>query len=36
MGWRIWDELNLIISWIEADDVLRRLLVMLIMIFLLG
>ncbi len=36
MGWQIWSELNLIVSWIETNDILQRLFVLLIMVFLLG
>jgi low temperature requirement protein LtrA len=36
LGWEIWSELNMIIDWIQADDILQRVLVLLVMIFLLG
>lgn len=36
MGWKIWCDLKGIMSWIETDDILQRLSVVLIMVFLLG
>jgi low temperature requirement protein LtrA len=36
MGWKIWSELNLIVDWFNIDDIIHRLLIVLVMVCLLG
>lgn len=36
MGWKFWSDINLLISWIDGDDVLRRCSVLFILTCLLG
>jgi low temperature requirement protein LtrA len=36
MGWKFWSDIGLLISWIDSDDILRRLSVLFILTCLLG
>lgn len=36
LGWKMWSDLTLIVSWIEANDIFQRILVLFVMICLFG
>lgn len=36
LGWKMWSDLNLIVSWFETNDIFQRILVMFVMICLFG
>ena len=36
IGWKMWSDLQVVISWLETDDILQRFLVMFVMVCLFG